>query len=82
MTSNAWARRHSADGRRSRASWSVAMDRQFERAPELADELGYVPLTPELYARARARFDAGERGTHFLTEDGGRREGTLVELYR
>lgn len=54
----------------------------LSRAPELADELGYVPLSPELYARARARFDAGERGTHFLTDEGRRREGTLVELYR
>jgi phosphate transport system substrate-binding protein len=37
----------------------------LQKAPELVKEVGYVPLQPEVYQLALARFDAGTAGSMF-----------------
>ncbi len=53
----------------------------LEHAAEAAKRVGYVPLPEALYERARDRLRSRTTGTHFWTQDGQPRRGTLEMLY-
>ncbi len=53
----------------------------FEQGPELAEEVGYVRLPKEIYARALNNFVQGKTGTHYLTEAGEKIHGPLTKVY-
>lgn len=52
------------------------------RGPALAEEVGYVKLPADIYARASKRFAAGRTGTAFLNDEGDKPSGTLAQVYR
>jgi phosphate transport system substrate-binding protein len=54
----------------------------LSNAAKISEEVGYVGLPRSVYYRAMQKFNKGETGTHFHTEDGEKREGSVVELYR
>jgi phosphate transport system substrate-binding protein len=53
----------------------------LERAHELAEEVDYVGLSDELYARVQDRFEGRLSGTHYVTPEGEKRTGGLPEVY-
>lgn len=53
----------------------------LDNAGRLADSVGYVALPTELYDTARQHFEERLNGTHFLTESGEKRSGSLVSNY-
>lgn len=53
----------------------------LENAADIAEEVGYVGLPEEMYDRANEHFESNMVGTHFLTEDGEKRSGSVVEIY-
>ncbi|WP_432797826.1 PstS family phosphate ABC transporter substrate-binding protein [Poriferisphaera sp. WC338] len=54
----------------------------FEQGPALAEEVGYVRLPSAIYDIAQRKYNSRHTGTHFLTADGEKRKGSLVELYK
>lgn len=52
------------------------------QAPELADDVGYVHLPKELYARALKNWDARKTGTQMSDDKGDTKPGMLAEVYR
>ena len=54
----------------------------FENGPELAKEVGYVPLPEQIYARAKKKYEDGHTGSHYLDANGEKKHGTLVEIYQ
>lgn len=54
----------------------------LDSAAELAGQTGYVALPAEVYAAAREHYQNRWAGTHYLTEGGEKREGSVVTLYR
>jgi phosphate transport system substrate-binding protein len=53
----------------------------LEHAHELAEEVDYVGLSEELYARVQNHFEGRLPGTHYLTPEGDKRTGGLPEVY-
>lgn len=53
----------------------------LENAADIAEDVGYVGLPEEMYDRAQAHFDRRITGTHFLSSDGEKRSGSVVDLY-
>lgn len=53
----------------------------LENAAELAEKAGYVSLPKEVYDRAKKTYDDEALGTHYLTAEGEKREGTVTEVY-
>ncbi len=53
----------------------------LENAHDVSDEVGYVGLPDEIYARARKNFRDGKTGSQFLKEDGKHAEGAIAEIY-
>lgn len=53
----------------------------LENASDVADEVGYVGLPGEIYARARKNFRDGKTGSQYLKEDGKHAEGAIADVY-
>ena len=53
----------------------------LENATELAEAVGYVGLPEEIQARVMEHFTGKLTGTHFIDENGEKREGPVSELY-
>lgn len=53
----------------------------LDHAAELAEKAGYPALPKEIYQRAKANFDDEILGTHYLTEAGEKRSGTVGEVF-
>ena len=54
----------------------------LSEAGKLADEVGYVHLPSELYARATKNWEGRKLGTQFATETGDSKSGVLADMYR
>ncbi len=54
----------------------------LKHAAKLADEVGYVRLPSEVYARAERNFDQMKTGTYYLDETGNPIEGPVSEVYK
>ncbi len=52
------------------------------QAPELVDEVGYIPLPKSVYAKATANFKAKKTGTQYLDDKGNKRSGPVTEVYK
>lgn len=57
------------------------VDYYLENASDVADEVGYVGLPGEIYARARKNFRDGKTGSQYLKEDGKHAEGAIADVY-
>lgn len=57
------------------------VDYYLENAAEIAETVGYVGLPDEITEAAADHFKRRLVGTHFLTKEGEKREGSIVELY-
>lgn len=53
----------------------------LENAADIAEGVGYVGLPEEMYERAEDHFGRRLTGTHFLTQEGEKRSGSVVDLY-
>lgn len=53
----------------------------LEHAREMAEKVDYVGLSDELYAQAQRHFQQKLSGTHFWTEEGERRTGSLSAVF-
>jgi phosphate transport system substrate-binding protein len=54
----------------------------LEHAGHLADDVGYVSLPKEVYAKAAANFKAAKSGTQFMTATGETVTGRVTEVYK
>jgi phosphate transport system substrate-binding protein len=54
----------------------------IDQGAEIAGGSNYVGLPAEIYTQAKKNFRDKKTGTYFLTEDGQKREGSLVEIYK
>jgi phosphate transport system substrate-binding protein len=54
----------------------------LENAADIADSVGYVGLPDEVSEMAAKHFENRLVGTHYWTQDGKRREGSLEEVYQ
>lgn len=53
----------------------------IDNAAGAAEKVGYVALPEAIYERARDHVENRITGTHFMTEDGEKREGSTADLY-
>lgn len=60
----------------------VFVDFLMENIRDIAIAANYVPLPEELYSQARANIENRVHGTHYLTDDGNKREGSLTEIFK
>lgn len=51
-------------------------------AAEITTSVGYQPIPSELYQRGMDNFIGRRAGTHYVTEDGEKRKGALVEVFQ
>ena len=58
------------------------VDFYVDNAKEIVTEASYVPLPDSVYAAVKTHLEKGLVGTHYLTEDGEKRPGGIVELYK
>lgn len=54
----------------------------LDQGPSLAAAVGYVALPPEIYQAAIANFRARNVGTHYVTTEGEKRGGPVMEVYQ
>lgn len=54
----------------------------LDNAPDMAARVGYVALPSDIYDAARERIKNRSTGTHFLTAEGEKRSGSVVEVYK
>ncbi len=54
----------------------------LKEGPELATEVGYVPLPRAVYMRGGANFKNGRTGTQFLDSAGNSIKGSVTKVYR
>lgn len=64
-----------------RAEVQTFVEYFLENAPEAATQVGYAPLPESMMEKARENMNQAVSGTHFVTEDGESRSGSLVELF-
>ena len=53
----------------------------LEHAAEMASDVYYVPLPKDLYEAAKKNVNGKKTGTHYLTEEGEKRKGSLKTLF-
>jgi len=53
----------------------------LDHGAELAEQAGYVALPREIYKRAKSNFKKRAMGTHYLTEAGEKRGGSISEVF-
>ncbi len=53
----------------------------LDNAPKLATSKGYVSLPAVIYERASENVKARKSGTHYVTAEGEKRQGPVVEVY-
>jgi len=58
------------------------VDFYVANAKEIVTEASYVPLPDSVYSAAQTHLEKGLTGTHYLTADGEKRPGGIVELYK
>jgi phosphate transport system substrate-binding protein len=58
------------------------VDFYVDNAKEIVTAASYVPLPDSVYSAVKTHLEKGLVGTHYLTEDGEKREGGIVELYK
>jgi len=51
-------------------------------APEISSAVGYQPIPPALYQQGLANFRGRKTGTHYLTAEGEKRGGALVDVFQ
>ena len=66
----------------SRPEMKKFVDFYMEHAGDKANAVGYVALPEEVYETARENVKNKHVGTAFLTEDGEKRSGSVVDLYK
>ena len=57
------------------------VDYYLENAADLAQSTGYVALPTSVYELAKNNVKARNTGTHYVTEDGEKRQGSVVDVY-
>ena len=58
------------------------VDFYLREAGKIASEVGYVALPAEIYELAKKHYEGRWAGTHFLTEEGEKRSGALVDIFK
>ena len=58
------------------------VDFYVDNAKEIVSKASYVPLPDSVYSAAKTHLEKGLTGTHYLTADGEKRPGGIVELYK
>lgn len=58
------------------------VDFYVANAKEIVTKASYVPLPDSVYSAAQMHLEKGLTGTHYLTADGEKRPGGIVELYK
>jgi phosphate transport system substrate-binding protein len=58
------------------------VDFYVANAKEIVTKASYVPLPDSVYEAAKTHLEKGLTGTHYLTADGEKRPGGIVELYK
>lgn len=66
----------------SRPEIKLFVDFYLENAGKLAKRVGYQPLPAEIYQAGQANFRGRKAGTHYLTPEGEKRSGGLVDVFR
>lgn len=51
-------------------------------AAEISADVGYQPIPPEFYQQGLANFQGRKTGTHYLTTEGEKRGGALVDVFQ
>jgi len=51
-------------------------------AAEISSAVGYQPIPAELYQQGLANFSGRKTGTHYLTAEGEKRSGALVDVFQ
>jgi phosphate transport system substrate-binding protein len=65
----------------SRPEIKLFVDYYLQNAAELVKSVGYQPLPAEIYQMGQANFRGRKSGTHYLTAEGEKRAGGLVEVF-
>ena len=65
-----------------RSEVSAFVQFYLENAPELVNDVKYVPLPKEIYERVSNNFEKGRRGTQFLNDKGENLHGALADIYK
>ena len=58
------------------------VDFYVDNAKDIVTKASYVPLPDSVYAAVKTHLEKGLTGTHYLTADGEKRPGGIVELYK
>ncbi len=58
------------------------VDFYVENANEIVTEARYVPLPDSVYAAAKKHLEMELTGTHYLDENGEKRSGSVVDIYK
>lgn len=58
------------------------VDFYVDNAEKIVTAASYVPLPDSVYAAVKTHLEKGLVGTHYLTADGDKRPGGIVELYK
>ena len=58
------------------------VDYYVDNAKEIVTKASYVPLPDSVYTAAKTHLEKGLTGSHYLTADGQKRPGGIVELYK
>ncbi len=53
----------------------------LENVPDLAGEVGYIPLPRQVYRQAERNFNEGRTGSNFIDDQGNPVEGSVVEIF-
>lgn len=54
----------------------------LEQGPDLASAAGYVALPPEIYQAGLSNFRNRRTGTHYLTAEGEKRAGAVMDVFQ
>ena len=70
-----------ASSKLSRPDVKRFVDFYLESAPMLAKETGYVSLPAAIYELAKENIKQRQTGTHYVTAEGKKRQGAVMEVY-
>ena len=65
-----------------RAEVKIFVNYYLDHAAEMAKEVFYVPLPSTVYEAAKKHVKELKVGTHYLTESGEKRKGSVIQVYK
>jgi len=66
----------------SRPEVKLFVDYYLSEGAAIASAVGYQPIPSELYEMGRANLRSRKSGTHYLTAEGEKRKGSLVDIFQ